>query len=208
MDQSIFFQLMQIEKQGAVFTGLQREMLAMTLEANEGVTLGVALKDVFDYLEIEVDEERLEAIAKRLIDEGGKSQREAELATPLKPQEEDGPSPVQAQKRESMDFGKQLIGWIRGLGQAERLLPAVGFDAEKARRIYIEQDYLVTDQLNALFLEYEWNHALIQLEAAAAPWSGGGKGSSSKGEIEYFDMTKAAEDDPQWAELGRALGGG
>ena len=31
-------------------SGLQREMLALTLEANEGVSLGAALTEVFDFL--------------------------------------------------------------------------------------------------------------------------------------------------------------
>ena len=35
-------------------TGMEREMLGLTLEANPGVTLGAALTDVFDYLGVKV----------------------------------------------------------------------------------------------------------------------------------------------------------
>lgn len=190
---SLFFQLDQIDREGSRFTAMQREMLRLTLEANPGVTLGAAVKDVFDYLQIKVKQPQLEAICHRLIAENNERQ-----------QEEAEAEPAQApRKKQSAAFGKELIQWIDNMHAAERLLTAVGFNATLARHIYCEQDYLVTDNISQLFLQERWNQSLVQLQAASAPWIGGnGKG----GEVEMIDLSEAADDDPAWKELEKLFG--
>lgn len=200
---SLFFRLNEIHLANATMTGMQREMLRMTLEANPGVTLGVAVKDVYDYLKIKLKKGRLEAICYRLIEENERNQQ-------LKPPEERNPEqreeglPPPPKRKMDSAFGKELIKWIEEMHAADRLLVALDFDAEKARQIYVEQDYLVTDTICTLFLEEKWNDALIQLQAAAAPWMGGKGGKG--GEIEQIDLT--GENDAGWEELGKLLGGG
>lgn len=187
---SLFFQLHQIDAEGSRFTAMEREMLRLTLEANPGVTLGVAVQDVFDYLKIKIKKDRLEAICARLIAENRERHPESE-------------EPAQApRKKQSAAFGKEMIEWIEGMHAAERLLAAVGFNATLARQIYCEQDYLVTDNISQLFLQERWNKSLIQLQAASAPWMGGGKG----GDTELIDLSQASDDDPAWAELEKLFG--
>ena len=191
MKGSIFFQLKEL--QGATFTAFQRELLAMTLEANPGVDLGTALRDVFDYLGEKIKQPRLEAIADRLIRDN-------------RPRE--GEEEGQQKAQQKSEFGEKLISWVTGLHASERLLVAVGYDTAVARRIYCEEDYLVTDTICSLFLSDRWQSALVQLQAAAAPWSGGGKGGpGGNGNVEYYDLSQAGDDDPQWAELAACLGG-
>lgn len=203
MAESLFFQLRMIGE--GTLTGLQREMLAMTLEANPGVALGAAVQDVFDFLEEELTDTRLEAICTRLVRENEKNQAEQPKAEAEPQAEEEGVKPTQ---RNQINFGRELIKWIQELHASERLLVAVGFDSALAECIYTQQDYLVTDHISTLFLQDRWQAAQIQLQAAAAPWSGGsGSGSSSNGPTEYYDMTRAAEDDPQWQELAACFGG-
>lgn len=190
MQGSLFFQLRQLGE--AKFPALHREMLAMTLEANPGVSLGAAVQDVFDYLGEKVRKPRLEAICARLVREHQERERE-----------KDG-SGAQAEKKS--EFGKELLAWISGLHSSERLLVAVGYDPAVARRIYCEEDYLVTDTVCSLLLTDRWQSALVQLQAAAAPWSGG-KGTGGRGDVEYYDLSTAADDDPQWAEMAACFGG-
>lgn len=196
--ESLFFELDQIRREDSMMTGMQREMLRMTLDANPGVTLGAAVKDVFDYLEIKVKKARLEAICHRLIRE---HQRDQGL------QEEGEELPNTPKVRKAGPFGKELIEWIESMHSADRLLVAVGFNVQRAREIYTEQDYLVTDTVCKLFLEDRWNASLVQLQAAAAPWMGG-KGNRAGGEIEVFDLENAPDDDPGWDELAKFFSGG
>ena len=171
-------------------SGLQREMLALTLEANEGLSLGAALTEVFDFLKIKVSRDRLEAIAQRLV----KEQREnAEEVADSADEQGAKAAPT------SGGFGKKLIEWVEGLDAFDRLLVACQGNYLLALKIYSEEDFTVTDSLGKLLLEEKWNEALTRLEAAAMPWSGG-KGSAGAN-AEYVDMSKAADDDPAWAEL-------
>lgn len=192
---SLFFQLRELEQADSTMTALQREMLRMTLEANPGVTLGAAVQDVFDYLQVKIKPKRLEAVCMRLIRDNQKRQEQEQEQRPA----DDG----RPQKRSS--FGQDLIKWIEGLHASDRLLAAVGFNAPLARQIYCEQDYLVTDTICTLYLQERWNDSLVQLQAAAAPWMGNGKGSAG-GEVEYIDLSQASDDDPRWQELGKLFG--
>lgn len=188
---SLFFDLFQIEQDGAKFTAMEREMLRLTLEANPGVTLGAAVQDVFDYLKIKIKRDRLEAICQRLLQENQERNGEEEE------QVQDAP------RKKSSAFGKELIEWIESMHAAERLLAAVGYNPTLARQIYCEQDYLVTDTISQLFLKDRWNNSLVMLQAASAPWIGGsGKG----GEVETIDLSQAADDDPAWKELEKLFG--
>jgi hypothetical protein len=188
---SIFFELALVDQ--GKFTALQREMLRMTMQANPGVMLGPAVTDVFDFLKEKIKPKRLEAICKRLMEEHQASQ------------EVTSEPPAPGQQKSS--FGEGLIKWINDLHSSDRLLAAVGFDVELARRIYCTEDYLVTDRVCTLYLQEKWQESVIQLEAAAAPWQGGKKGGGAGGPVEVFDMTQAGENDPQWNELAAALGG-
>ena len=188
MVNSLFFQLREIELNGGKLTGMEREMLGLTLEANPGVTLGAALTDVFDYLGVKVKKARLEAICHRLITEH--SERDA-----------DGKG---AKRSQSGSFGKELIEWISGMDSADRLLTALGYDYAKAKKIYTEEDYLVTDTITSIFLKDRWNQSLIALQAAAAPWTGGKKGANANTEV--IDLSNASPDDPAWDELARCFG--
>lgn len=199
--ESLFFELNEIARANSTMTGLQREMLRMTLEANPGVTLGAAVQDVFDYLKVKLKKGRLEAICTRLVQEHQRDQVDDQEPSAL-PGE-----PPRPKIKQAGPFGKELIKWIEEMQAADRLLVAVGFDVEKARRIYIEQDYLVTDTICKLFLEDRWNAALVGLQAAAAPWMGGKKGGAG-GEVEMFDLSDQSEDNPGWAELAKFFGSG
>lgn len=197
MSDSIFFELKLIGPL-AKFTAFQRELLGMTLEANPGVMLGAALQDVFDYLEIKPKKGQLEAIGERLVRD---HQKQAEPQT-------DKPQQNLPQAANKSDFGESLIKWINEMHSSDRLLVATGFDIDRARRIYCEEDYAYTDRVCKLFLEQSWQGSLVQLQAASAPWMGG-KGNGNRGQPdEYFDMSQAADDDPQWKELAGCFGGG
>lgn len=185
---SLFFQLREIELNGGKLTGMEREMLGLTLEANPGVTLGAALADVFDYLGIKAKKPRLEAICHRLISEH--SEREGEKKA--------------SSRSQGGSFGKELIEWISGMDSADRLLTALGYDYAKAKKIYTEEDYLVTDTITSIFLKDRWNQSLIALQAAAAPWTGGKKGANANTEI--IDLSNASPDAPGWDELARCFG--
>lgn len=195
--ESLFYRLYELEKDNSVMTGMQREMLGMTLEANPGVALGAAVRDVFDYMGIKLKVDRLEAICLRLIKEN--SDR---VKPPAEAGDPEAPSPV----KKKAAFGKEMIEWIEKMHSSERLLAACGYNATLARQIYCEQDYLITDTICTLFLEDRWNASLIALQAAAAPWSGGKGGGNSPGETEYYDLSAANEDDPGWSELAKVFG--
>lgn len=188
---SLFFQLHLIREADSTMTALQREMLGMTLAANPGVSLGDAVKDVFDFLGVKLKPKRLEAICKRLIEENEQRPQD-EAEDPAEPR----PAP---REQKGGTFGKELIKWIEGMHSSDRLLTALGYNATLAQQIYCEQDYLVTDTICKLFLEDRWNESLIHLQAAAAPWMGGGKAGDANTEI--IDLSMADESDPGWAEL-------
>lgn len=197
MSDSIFFELKMVDPL-AKFTAFERELLGMTLEANPGVLLGVALQDVFDFLEVKPRKGQLEAIGERLVRDHQKQ------AQP----EEDGKTKTEgtAQKKTS-DFGESLVKWINNLHSSDRLLVATGFDLARARQIYCEEDYAYTDRICKLYLESSWENSLIHLQAASAPWQGGKSGGRGQPD-EYFDMSSANDDDPQWKELASCFGGG
>lgn len=194
MSQSIFFRTLPQQLQKGKLTGLQRELLAMTLEANPGVTLGVAVQDVFDYLGIKIKKDQLQQICERLYRD---NRQDPEPAA-------DPNAPVKAQAKS--DFGKALIKWVQDMDASKRLLVATNFDVERARRIYCEEDYLFTDSVCSLFLEDRWQAAQLLLEAAAAPWTGG-KSSGPSGPVEVYDLSQAGDNDPQWQELAACFGG-
>lgn len=188
---SIFFDIRELELNEAKFTGLEREMLALCLEANPGVSLGAALKDVFDYLGVKkVGQRRMEAICQRLINEHQDREQQTGSGS--------------GRKQGGSSFGKELIDWINGMNAAARLLTAVGYDYAKAKDIYVNQDYLVTDTITSIFLQDRWNQALSQLQAAAAPWTGGKKNTPD----EIIDLTDPANSDDGWRELARCFGPG
>ena len=191
MEKSVFLKLLDIQHDhpNARFTGLQREMLGLYLQASPTSTMGEALSAVFEYIGEEFDDARLEAVARRLIEEQGKEEAAA-------PKEE---KKVEAQSGST--FGKALIDWIVSLSAASRILAGSGLDFQKARAIYCDEDYTVTDELVALFLEKEWQRAVVQLEAACTPWSG----DKGKKADEVYDMSQATDDDSQWQELAGAF---
>lgn len=191
MEKSVFLKLLdtQHDHPNAKFTGLQREMLGLYLQASPESTMGEALSAVFDYLGEAFDDERLEAIARRLVDE----QQKESAAEPAEEKKVEGKS--------GSTFGKALIDWIVSLSAASRILAGCGLDFHKAKAIYCEEDYTVTDELVALFLETEWQRAVVALEAACTPWSGD-KGNKAD---EVYDMSQATDSDSQWQELAGAL---
>lgn len=193
---SLFFQLHMIREADSSMTAMQREMLRMTLEANPGVTLGDAVKDVFDFLKVKIKPKRLEAVCRRLIEE---NEQRLDGVEPEIAADPDAPP----EQRKGSGFGQELIQWIEGMHASERLLAAVHYNVELAQRIYCEQDYLVTDTICTLYLQDRWNDSLIALQAAAAPWGGGG---GARGDVETIDLSNAEDDDPRWKELARAFG--
>ena len=203
MEKSLFLRLRDLEMDhpDGKLTGLQREMLSLFLEVNPDSTMGEALGAVFEYLGEEATEVRLNAIAERLIADRqrGTSEAEPEVAKP-----EAGADVLAKKKDAQSTFGKALIEWISKLTAAGRLLAGTGLDFHKAQQIYCHEDYSVTDELVTLFLEHEWQRALISLEAACTPWSGGGKAGAPHVD-EYYDMSVASDNDPQWAELAQAF---
>lgn len=201
MERSVFLRLLDPEVVAGKMTALEREMLRLTLLANPDATLFEALTDVYDYLGIKVKKARLEAIGTRLQIEHERtmSGREQKAAQPDSSQAKD--------KGKQSDFGAKFIAWVEGLNTDQRLLAACGYDVEKARSIYCEQDYLVADEVIDLWFMHSWQTAMISLEAAAAPWSGSGSQRSS-GDVTVYDMTKEADDSPLWGELQACFGGG
>ena len=201
MQRSIFLRLKDDDVVEGKITALEREMTMLSLLANPGATLGQVLTDVYDYLKVDPKTRNLEAVAQRLISDEQRRRGKSEEGNA----KDDAARSTVTLKKAGGDFGRKLIDWIEGMPTAETLLVATGYNINLARKLYCEEDYLVADTVCAKFLEDRWNQALVALDAAVAPWAGGGK---SKGDVEVIDMTMADDDDPQWKSLQAALAGG
>lgn len=145
------------------------------IEAEIGAVVAAAYKLVYGE---EISEDAMKEIADVLVEESDKQKVAAE---------EGKDKPPKTKK----SLGSSLMDWVSGMSSEAICMAMSGYDLNKAKELYCDQDYRLVSEAHILYAEERWQLMQAQYEAAMYGFGGQYKGDQSAANDETMhDLTK------------------